>query len=183
MLGQKDLTPYANYYTNKNLTPAELNYTVTEKEFLAVVHEINNFRHYMTGYENFVHTDHYAIRYLMNKPITNGRITRWLLLLQEFNITIIDRPRKQNTIAEFLSRIKIENNDQPIEDKFPHEYLFAVSTKSHWYVNIANYLDTGKMPFHLSPREKRRIVHNSTSYSWINTINIIRRCVREDKIP
>lgn len=46
------------------------------------------------------------------------------------------------------------------------------------------------MPFHLSPRENRRIVHNSTSYSWINEELykigpdlIIRRCVREDEIP
>ena len=62
----------------------------------------------------------------MNKPVTNGRITKWLLLLQEFNITILDRPRKQNTIVKFLSRIQNENNDQPVEDKFPDEYLFAV---------------------------------------------------------
>lgn len=54
-----------------------------------------------------------------------------------------------------------------MEDKFPDEYIFAVSTKSPWYANIANYLATGKMSFHLSRREKRRIVHNSTSYSWI----------------
>lgn len=82
VLGQKYLVPYAIYYTSKNLTPTELNYTATEKEFLVVVHIINNFRHYITGYETFVHTDHSGIRYLMNKPITNGRVTRWLLLLQ-----------------------------------------------------------------------------------------------------
>ena len=81
-------------------------------------------------------------------------------------------------------------NLQPVEDKFLDEYLFAVSTKSPWYIDIANYLATGKIPFHLSPREKRRIVHNSTSYSWINEELyktrpdlIIRRCVREDEIP
>ena len=94
VLGRKDLTPYAIYYTSENLTPAKLNYIVTEKEFLAVVHAINKFRHYITGYETFVHTDHSTIRYLLNKPFTNGRITRWLLLLQEFNITILDRPEK-----------------------------------------------------------------------------------------
>lgn len=88
VLGQKDLTPYAIYYTSKNLTPAELNYTITENEILVVVHAINIFRHYITGYETFVHNDHSAIRYLMNKSITHGIITRWLLLLQEFNITI-----------------------------------------------------------------------------------------------
>ena len=59
---------------------------------LAVVHAVNKFRHYITGYEIFVHTDHSALRYLMNKSITNGRITRWLLLMQEFNITVLDRP-------------------------------------------------------------------------------------------
>jgi hypothetical protein len=39
----------------------------------------------------FLYTDHSAIRYLSNKPITNGRVTQWLLLLQEFNINIKDR--------------------------------------------------------------------------------------------
>ena len=94
ILGQKDLTPYTIYYTSKNLTYVELNYTVTKKEFIVVIHAINKFRNYITGYENFVHTYHSTIRYLMNKPVTNGRVTRWLLLLQEFNITILDRPGK-----------------------------------------------------------------------------------------
>jgi hypothetical protein len=34
---------YAIYYINKNITPIELRYTVIEKEFLAVIHAINNF--------------------------------------------------------------------------------------------------------------------------------------------
>ena len=83
VLGQKEgQARYAIYFISKNLTPAELNYIVTEKEFLAVVYSINKFHHYITGYEFFVHIDHSAIRFLMNKPITNGRVTRWLLILQ-----------------------------------------------------------------------------------------------------
>jgi len=77
VLGQEeDHLPYAIYFINKNMSPAELNYTVTEKEFLAVIYAINKFRHYITGYSTFVHTDHSAIKYLMNKPITNARVTR-----------------------------------------------------------------------------------------------------------
>ena len=99
VLGQrKGNIPYAIYFVSKNLSPAEENYTVTEKEFLSVVHAINKFRHYIMGYEVFVHTDHSAIIFLMNKPVTNARVTRWLLLLQEFNITIIDRPRRDNLV-------------------------------------------------------------------------------------
>jgi hypothetical protein len=82
VLGQKeDQQSCAIYFVSKNLSPAKLNYTVTKKELLGVVHAINKFCHYITGYKLFVHTDHSAIRFLMNKPITNGRVARWLLLL------------------------------------------------------------------------------------------------------
>eukprot|EP00253_Pinus_taeda_P016390 PITA_16390 len=73
-LGQvEEKLPYAIYFVSKNLSKAELNYTVTEKEFLAVVHSLNKFRHYITGYQTFVHTDNAVIRYLMNKPDVNAR--------------------------------------------------------------------------------------------------------------
>jgi hypothetical protein len=79
---QEDKEPYVFYYINKNMAPSELNYTVIEREFLAVVYAINKFNHYVTGYPTFIHTDHATIKYLMNKPITNARVTRWFLLLQ-----------------------------------------------------------------------------------------------------
>eukprot|EP00253_Pinus_taeda_P032423 PITA_32423 len=190
VLGQKDLVPYAIYYTSKNLTPTELNYTVTEKEFLAVVHAINKFRHYITGYETFIHTDYSAIRYLMNKPITNGRVTKWLLLLQEFNITLFDRPGNQNIVADFLSRIQKIKKDSPVEDKFLDEYLFAVTIKTPWFADMANYLVTWKLPPHLFPSERRKIIQESSRYSWISNELfktrpnfVIRRCVREDEMP
>ncbi|MCY6525000.1 hypothetical protein, partial [Actinobacillus pleuropneumoniae] len=103
----------------------------------------------------------------MNKPITNGRVTRWILLLQEFNITVLDRPRKQNTVADFLSRIQNIKEDSLVEDKFPDEYLFAVTTQTPWFVDISNYLVTRKFPSHLFPREKRNIIQESARYSWI----------------
>ena len=59
VLRQQDgQAPFAVYYISKNLAPAELNYTVTEKDFLSIVYSINKFRHYITGYPTFVHTDH-----------------------------------------------------------------------------------------------------------------------------
>jgi len=191
ILGKKDLVPYAIYHTSKNLTrPIELNYTVTEKEFLVVVHAINQFKHYIIGYETFIHTNHSAIRYLMNKPITNGRVTRWLLLLQEFNIIVLNRPGKQNTIANLLSRIQNTKEGCPLEDKFPDEYLFAVTTKTPWYADIANYLVTGKLAPHLFPSERRKIIQESSKYSWIsNELSktgpdlVIRRCIRSDEMP
>jgi hypothetical protein len=47
----------------------------------------------------------------MKKPNINGRMIRLFLLLQKIDLTILDNPRKQNVVAEFLSRLTI-----PIED-------------------------------------------------------------------
>jgi hypothetical protein len=137
---EEDKKPYTIYFINKNVTPTELNYTVTEKEFLAVIHAINKFLHYITGYPVILYTDHFSIRYLANKPITNGRVTRWLFLLQEFDITIKDRPGRENHVAYFLSRIPKTNDSLIVEDQFPNNHLFVVTTKPPWYADVANYL-------------------------------------------
>ena len=100
-----------------------------------------------------MHTDHSAIKYLMEKSVTNARVTRWLLLLQEFDITIVDRPGKENEVADFLSWLKT-NENIPVDDSFPDEYLFAVSAHSPWYAEISNYLVAWKLPSRLSHREK-----------------------------
>jgi hypothetical protein len=89
----------------------------------------------------------------MNKPITHGRVTIWLLLLQEFDITIMEKPGKDNVVVDFLSRLVNDGNAPPVEDTFPDENLFAVSTNSSWFVDVSNYLVAGKIPSHLSPKE------------------------------
>ena len=125
VLGQlEDMKPYFIYYIRKNVTLAKINYTVTKKEFLAVVHAIKKFRHYITGYQVFVHTKDSAICFLMNNPINNGRVTCWLLLLQEFDIIILDKQGKYNVVVDFLSRLTIGDDFVPTEDSFPDEYIF-----------------------------------------------------------
>jgi hypothetical protein len=147
VLGQREnQIPYVIYFVSKNLSPAEVNYTVIEKELLVVVHAINKFRHYITGYQSFVHTDHSTINFLMKKPVKNPRVRRWLLLLQEFNINIIDRLGKDNLVADFLSRMIHLGDNAPVEDNFPDENVFFISTFTLWYADVANYLVTGKMP-------------------------------------
>jgi len=106
---------YAIYYVSKNISPIEINYTVTKKYFLVIIHAVNEFQHYITRYLIILHTHHDAIKYLMNKPIINGRITRFFLLLEECDIIILNKPRKDNVAVDFLSRLTSNKNDPPIE--------------------------------------------------------------------
>jgi len=94
----------------------------------------------------------------MNNPITNGIITCWLLLLQEFDIIIVDKNGKDNVVVDFISRLNIDDNCITTEDSFLDEYLFAIYTYSPWYEDIANYLTVGKFPQYLSSKEKIKII-------------------------
>lgn len=77
VLGKKHVNlENAIYYISKILHGPKLNYTMSEKELLVVVYALNKFRHYVTRYPIFLHIDHSAIRYLMNKPAITSRLVR-----------------------------------------------------------------------------------------------------------
>jgi hypothetical protein len=50
----------------------------------------------------------------MNKPITDGKVIRWFFLLQEFDITILDKSGKDNVVDDFIYRITSNENEPPI---------------------------------------------------------------------
>jgi hypothetical protein len=125
----------------------------------------------------------------MNKPITNARVTRWLLLLQEFNITIIDRPGRDKLVANFLSRLIHTGDSTPVDDDFRDDNLFSISTFTSWYVDFTSYLVTNKLPQGMTSREKQRIIQLSANYMWHeDTLYrtrpdlVIKRCVWEDEM-
>ena len=57
----------------------------TEEEFLEVVFACDKFRSYIVDSKGTIHTDHAAIKYLMEKKDAKLRLIRWVLLLQEFD--------------------------------------------------------------------------------------------------
>ena len=89
---------------------------MTEKELLAIVHSLKEFRNYITGYQSFVHTDHAAIKYLMKKPDVNAIIVIWLLLLKQFDLTIVDKPGKENFVVDFLPRMNLPTSEEGMVD-------------------------------------------------------------------
>ena len=47
-----------------------------------------------------------------------------MLLIQEFNLIVIDRLGKDNQVAEFLSRLHSPSDPNPVSDNFLDENLF-----------------------------------------------------------
>ena len=94
-----------------------MNYTTTEKELLAVVFACEKFRSYLVGSPVIVFSDHAALKYLLSKKDSKARLVWWILLLQEFNITIKDKKA-----SKMLSRI-ICQDSQLIRDPTSHQSM------------------------------------------------------------
>ena len=91
-------------YASRLLSSAERNYSTTEREALAVVWALNKFRGYVEGSEITVASDHQPLKWLMSLKFPSGRLARWALQLQSYNLKIEYIPGKANVVADMLSR-------------------------------------------------------------------------------
>ncbi|CAN6552358.1 unnamed protein product [Malus baccata var. baccata] len=127
VLGQrKNKQPHVIYYASRTLNDAQLNYSTTEKELLAVVFALDKFRSYLIGTKVIVFTDHAALKYLFTKKEAKPRLIRWMLLLQEFDIEIKDKKGSDNVVADHLSRLVHEEEVLPISETFPDKQLLSI---------------------------------------------------------
>jgi hypothetical protein len=90
-------------YFSKKLGASERNYSATERELLAVVYALTEWRCYLLGKPVTVVTDHKCNTFLGQQVGLSPRRARWAERLQEFEIEWVWEPGKTN-IADPLSR-------------------------------------------------------------------------------
>ena len=107
-----------------------------------MVYVLQKFRHYLLGASFKMFTDHFALKYLVNKPVLGGRICRWLLLFQEYDFEIIVKLGRLNVGPDHLSRIDSGEEPSNLDDNLPDAPLFSIQIVDDYYADIIQFLTT-----------------------------------------
>ena len=106
-------------YYSKTVSAPELNYEIHDKEMLAIIRALEEWRAELEGLqrgERFdIYTDHRALEYFMTTKRLNARQARWTEFLSRFHFLIRYRPGKENTLADALTRR--ETSDSILSNK------------------------------------------------------------------
>lgn len=113
------------HYFSKTMNSAQKRYSTIEKELLAIVLSLNYFTPYLINHECLIYSDSKALMYLFSsRTKLNARLIRWRFFISGFKIKIVYIPAKQNSMADFLSRIKTEQEETEIVEK--NEYKLEI---------------------------------------------------------
>jgi hypothetical protein len=102
-------------FASRTLSSTERRYTTTELELLAIVYSFIKFRYILLGAHTIVRTDHKALTFIKKCRLLNGRLARWVILLQEFCFDIEYIQGRDNFIADYLSRLPSNYTNKFIE--------------------------------------------------------------------
>ena len=79
-------------YFSKKLNPAESNYPIHDKEMLAIIRCIREWRTELVGQHFEVWSDHRNLAYFRKKQHLGERQMRWAYKLNDFSFDIIHKP-------------------------------------------------------------------------------------------
>src|SRR5690606_10006137 len=117
------------FYSKKH-TPAECNYEIYDKEMLAIIRCLEEWRAELEGTPEPIHilTDHRTLEYFMQKQNLNRRQARWSVFLSRFNYNLEYRPGKAGGKPDALTR---RSGDLPKEGDERLQHQSQVMIKPH----------------------------------------------------
>ncbi len=96
--------PRAVGYFSKKLKQAEVRYSATDREALAIVLACRQFLHYLWSTRFVIRTDHQPITTVFRQRAKSPRMNRWMLEMRDYRFRVEYKKGKNNVVADQLSR-------------------------------------------------------------------------------
>ncbi|KAL5537853.1 hypothetical protein UlMin_045641 [Ulmus minor] len=143
---EKDGVERPVYYFSRLVRGAECNYSLIEKQCLALVYVAQRLRHYMLAHKVCLMSKNNPFRYMMNNSIPSSRLTRWILTLSEFDIRVVSPTAKRSqALAELLATFPTAGSDL-IKDEVPGEAheVATIEEEQKWQLMFDGAVAAGK---------------------------------------
>ncbi|KZS19595.1 Uncharacterized protein APZ42_013916 [Daphnia magna] len=103
-------------FASRLLSRSEQNYSITEKECLALIWVIKKFRQFIFGSPIRIVADHHALCWLQSKTELAGRLARWAMTISEYKYVIAHKDGKLHQDADALSRYPVSEDDETLDN-------------------------------------------------------------------
>ena len=139
------------YYLSLTLNPTELKYSHGEKLALVVVQAIQRFRNYILLRKTTIIFDCNLIIYILTKQLLGGKYSKWIVILQEFDLEFEKSKSKKSLVfTKLMCNFPRADTETVAEEPIGDESLFLISTLDPWYGDIIVYLQTQSFQLKIS---------------------------------
>ena len=142
------------YYISKKMLAYEEKYSPLEKICVALVWATRKLRHYMLAFEVLLIARMDPLKYLMEKPMQDGKTAKWVLLMLEFDIKYVTQKSvKGRAIADHLAHCSLEEVEE-IQGEFLDEDIMRIELESWkmYFDGATNQNESGIVVLLVSPK-------------------------------
>ncbi|KAG8497186.1 hypothetical protein CXB51_008441 [Gossypium anomalum] len=147
VLGQHDesgIKEKVIYYLSKKFTECEMRYSPIEKLCCSLIWTTQRLRQYMLYHTAWLISKLDPLKYMMESTTLNRRMTRWQVLLSEFDIVYVSqKAMKGSSIVELLASRALEDYEPLSFDFFNEELMYVATTEEYpWKLNFDSASNT-----------------------------------------
>ncbi|KAJ1400902.1 reverse transcriptase [Sesbania bispinosa] len=108
-------------YLSKVLKDVETRYPKQERYCLALVYAAQKYRHYFQAQTMEVMTKSEGIKYMLQNPSPTGRVSRWALMLSEYDLRVVHPQRLRSQSLVDMLAISSEGCEEHIVEEIKGE--------------------------------------------------------------
>jgi ribonuclease HI len=169
----------AIYYLSKKMTEGETKYSTLEKTCVALVWATQKLKHYLLSFPVLLLAQLDPLKYLLEKPIQDGKTAKWIILLTEFDITYVTQKSiKGRAIAEHLAQCPSEEA-KAINFEFPDENILVIQSImwKMYFDGASNRHGSGIGILLVSPTDSHIPISIKLQFSTTNNMAEYEACI------